>query len=370
MRFKSLTADQYLLNLSGLLAIALVGWLCSTYFETGPNLLLHGLFAAAFILESFADPLGIQARYARFAVLLMLVLSVLALFINRDTITLVLSVVLMASAPHHFNVRHSWLMMVAANLAYGAVFVALGMGEVGAYFSWLTLIALQAFAITSSIAKQREITAQKTLSRSNSELLAARALIAQQTQTEERLRIAGDLHDSIGHRLTALQLQLEVLSHEAPASLTAQVETCQTLARDLLEEVRAIVRRMSEERGDDLTTAIRELEALTPAVSITVSDALPSVAPELARQLVYCFQEAIHNAIRHGGADKVVIDYRDGAFHVVDNGRGLRGAQFTAGFGLSNIVKRLAPFGGDAQLRSRDDGGCELTLAVGALPAS
>ncbi|MEM1187297.1 MAG: histidine kinase [Pseudomonadota bacterium] len=370
MRPIALTADQYLLNLSGLLAIALVGWICTTYFEPLPNLILHGLFAAAFMLQSFAVPLGVPSRYARFAVLLMLILSVLALAINRDTITLVLSVVLVASTPHHFSARASWAMMVVANLAYGAVFVGLDMGAGGAFFSWLTLIALQAFAITSSLAKQREVAAQQTLSRSNSELLAARALIAQQTQTEERLRIAGDLHDSIGHRLTALQLQLEVLSHEAPDSLTNQVETCQTLARDLLEEVRAIVRRMSEEHGDDLSAAIRELEALTPAVSITVSDTLPSVAPELARQLVYCFQEAIHNAIRHGGASEVVIDYRDGAFHVTDNGRGLRGAQVAQGFGLRNIVKRLAPFGGNAKLRARDGGGCELTLDVRAQPAT
>lgn len=370
MRLRSLTADQYLLNFSGLLAVALVGWICTSFFDPVPNLVLHLLFAVAFTLQSFDEALNIQPGYARAAVLLMLVLSVLSLFINRDTVTLVLSVVLVASLPHHFGARLSWLLMIGANIAYGTVFLALDMGTRGELFSWLTLLALQGFAITSSLAKQREILAQQTLSRSNSELLAARALIAQQSQTEERLRIAGDLHDSIGHRLTALQLQLEVLAHEAPEQLTPQVETCQTLARDLLEEVRSIVRRMSAERSDDLRAAIGELEALTPAVSITVSESLPVVAPELARQLVYCFQEAIHNAIRHGGADEVTIDYRDGAFHVSDNGTGLRDRPVRAGFGLGNIVKRLTPFGGHAQLQSKDGGGCELTLHLQAGPAS
>ena len=370
MRNSALTPDQYLLSFSGLVAIAVTGWICTLYHDTATNLVLHAVFAGAFLLQSFNDPLGINKPTARIAILVMLVLSVVALVINRDTITLILSVVLMASVPHHFSARQSWQIMAIANLAYIAAFFGLGMATGGATVSWLTMIALQAFGISSSLAKQREIEAQETLSRSNSELIAARAVIAQQSQTEERLRIAGDLHDSIGHRLTALQLQLEVLSHEAPEKLKPQVGTCQTLARELLEEVRVIVRSMAEDSSDDLVSAIQELETLTPAVKVNVSKSLPTVSPELSRQLVFCFQEAIHNAIRHGGADEVDINYRDGAFYVADNGRGLRGNAVPEGFGLKNIVKRLAPFDGEAQSSRGAGGGCLLELRFKGLPST
>ena len=67
--------------------------------------------------------------------------------------------------------------------------------------------------------------------------------------------IAGELHDTIGHGLTALQLQLEALSHDAPDSLRRSVLGCKALAADLLEDL-AIRRR----RGGD-AVAGGEVEA-------------------------------------------------------------------------------------------------------------
>ncbi|WOJ98198.1 histidine kinase [Congregibacter brevis] len=362
MQKRPVTLDQSLLNLSGLLAIAVCGWVSLKYFDFWPNLALYSLFAAAFTVQSFSAPLGVKATTARSCVIVMLVLSVAVLFVNRDTVALILSVVLMASTPHHFKARESWVIMAVANLCYVLVFWLTETPLESYLYSALSLLALQAFAITSSLAKQREVLAQEELMRKNSELLAARAVMAGQNKADERLRIAGDLHDSIGHRLTALQLQLEVLAHEVPVDHKAQVETCQLLAKDLLEEVRSIVRRMAEDESNDLVDAIRELEALTPGVEVSVDSPLPELEAPLAQQLVFCIQEAIHNAIRHGHANRVEIRGDEYALRVIDNGRGLANGRAIPGFGLRNINNRLAAFGGHAELLANSDTGCQLQL--------
>lgn len=362
--------DHYLLNFSGLLAIAVCSLVSLRYFDFWPNLALYIAFGAAFTTQSFAMPLGVKPATARACIIVMLLLSVTVLLLNRDTLALILSVVLMASAPHHFKARDSWLIMAVANLCYGLVFWLARIPPETYLYSALSLLALQVFAITSSLTKQREVQAQDELLRKNSELLAARAVMASQNKADERLRIAGDLHDSIGHRLTALQLQLEVLTHEVPEDHKDQVETCQALAKDLLEEVRSIVRRMAEDESNDLVDAIRELEVLTPGVEISIGSPLPELDAPLAQQLVFCIQEAIHNAIRHGRANRVEIRGDEYGLCIIDNGRGLASGQVIPGFGLRNINNRLATFGGYAELVVCGDNGCQLQLHLnGSHPA-
>ena len=363
MNTSRLTADQYLLNLSGLIAVGLSAWISIPYAPLACTV-LFGLFTIAFLAQSFTEPLMVPPRAARVCVLLMLALSFALLVVVGDTIVLVLAVVIMASAPHHFSVRSSWILMAVASLIYALILDHVAPPLTQHLYGFLTLLALQAFALTSSIAKVREIDAQQALLRSNSELRAARAVMATQSKAEERLRIAGDLHDSIGHRLTALQLQLEVLNHEIPENNRPQLLSCKALAKDLLEEVRTIVRSMSRTRGNDLCEAITELDDLTPGVALQMNGDLPDFGPALSQQLVFCIQEAVNNAIRHGGAQRIDVSWDAPCLLISDNGRGLGKRSAESGFGLMNINKRLAPFGGHASLSGEHSTGCTLRLEL------
>lgn len=365
----SLTREQWLLNASGLIAIGLVTWLGLATSAPWQATVVHALFAVIFSAAAFDDALKLPPRVVRLLMPVLLVLLLIALYLYPDTITLVLAVVLAASAPYHLSVRESWLLMVAGNLAFWLVLAA--RQDTGEFvFGFLTLAALQGFAISSSLARRRDAESRAALSRQNNELLAARAVLAQRSQTEERLRIAGELHDTIGHRLTALQLHLEALSHQVSGDVREQVLGCRTMAVDLLENVRAIVRDMSGRRARSLLEAVRELEGLTPGVTIAVTGPLPAIDEHLERELVFCFQEGIHNAVRHGGATRIEIHYENDSFLLTDNGRGLRGRPARWGFGLRNINKRLRECGGMASLAARDGAaGCTLRLCVGATPS-
>jgi len=353
-----------LLPASGVAAIAVVAWVS---WQNSPSWLLlavHVLYAALFIAAAIDRLQHAGLLPGWLAVYLMLTVSVLAVALFPYQVSLILAVVLAASAPYHLSSRQSWLILVAGNIAFTLI-LHHHHGLDGQVPGLLSLLALQAFAISSSQARYREEQARLALAARNEELQAARAELARQSQAAERLRIAGALHDTLGHRLTALKLQLEVLNQEAPPALRAQVATCKQLALELLEEVRAIVRRMPDDEPTDLRVVLDDLQRTTPGVELRVTGSLPEVAPALAQQLAFCFQEAVHNAVRHGGADLIEIRYSADGFAIDDNGSGLNGTTPASGFGLRNMDQRLAPFGGQVRLEARPGGtGCSLRLNV------
>jgi signal transduction histidine kinase len=363
---RSPSLEQNLLHLSGVAAIAVVAVVNCSQGPQWVNLAVHVAFGVIFLLGAYDDSLGLPRVAGRSCVLAMFVLSIVALYLNPDTVTLILAVVLMASAPYHLGSRWCWLLMAAANLCYWLILQ--GWSQVAGFeTAFITLLALQGFAITSSLSREREVETRELLARQNNELLAARAVLAVQNKVEERSRIAGDLHDTIGHRLTGLRLQLEALGHRVPDALKSDVTRCQALTADILEDIRSIVRRMSEDQRGGLAASIEQIAALTPGVDLVIDGTLPVFPAALSQQLVFCVQEAVNNAIRHGGATRISIRWDGNALRIEDNGRGLGGRHPVPGFGLAHIDQRLASFGGGGSLSPAGNGrGSILSLSVPA----
>jgi signal transduction histidine kinase len=83
----------------------------------------------------------------------------------------------------------------------------------------------------------------------------------------------------------------------------------------------------------------------------------------LQQQLASCIKEALSNAIRHGGASQVTLSFKNNLLIIDDNGSGIVN-KVELGFGLSNLLKRLAPFGGKFKLGSREPTGCRLEISL------
>lgn len=135
----------------------------------------------------------------------------------------------------------SWAFAFAGMIAFAAIVVEISVRE---------FYARALVASTSAELAQ----ANATLSLANTELAAAhqrlaqaQVLLAERSRTEERLRIARDLHDSIGHQVTALTLDLEVASHLAQGPITEHVARSKALAREILAEMRGVVSAMRDE---------------------------------------------------------------------------------------------------------------------------
>jgi signal transduction histidine kinase len=226
----------------------------------------------------------------------------------------------------------------------------------GAYLSTAAYGAFQLFAFGAARLAASEAAARQEVTRVHAELLATQELFADSTRTAERLRIARELHDALGHRLTALSLQLELARNVAEDRSKEPVGQAHALTKELFGELRTAVGAMREDQPIDLSRALRTLVAGIPRphVHLDVPDNL-RIEPALAHTIFRCVQEALTNALRHAHAENVflVVEQRDETITVVarDDGRGAASVQ--AGHGLTGLRERVEGMGGRVEVDSR-----------------
>ncbi len=218
----------------------------------------------------------------------------------------------------------------------------------------------QVFVLTTSLALITERTLRQHLALANAELSGARALLESASRQGERLRIARELHDLVGHHLTALSLQLEVADHLVEGRGRAPVERARAIARLLLADVRGVVSDLRE-RDLDLSALLRAMvaELPRPRVSLDLPESVGVEDSERAQVVLRLVQEALTNAVRHGDAEHVWITLRrDGEAVLVearDDGRGID--VIRPGNGLRGMRERVAAVGGQLQLASTPGAG-------------
>ena len=213
----------------------------------------------------------------------------------------------------------------------------------------------QLFAVLMVEVGLRESRARAQLAALNTELASAHVQLAEASRTAERLRIARDLHDLVGHQLTALAVHLEVASHLAHGPAAEHVNRSRTIAKDLLDDVRDVVGQLRE-RTPDLGTALRALTAAVPhpAVHLTVDPTVAVEDPAQAQALLRCVQEIVTNTVRHAGADNLWIEVSSGPSGTVVRARddGMGAVTVRPGNGLTGMRERLEQLGGELSYRS------------------
>ena len=247
----------------------------------------------------------------------------------------------------------AWVAAQSAPIAYFLI------SEFGWSFGSSQLIALvgfQGFAVAAIASARGETVARLALARTNGALVAARALLDQATRTQERTRIARDLHDVLGHSLTALGLQLEIASHVGEDAARAQVAKARELTARLLGDVREVVGQMRVDGPTTLSTAIRALIVEVPglAVHLDVPDSLVVEEPGRAECVARCIQEIVTNARRHARAQNLWIRLRreDGAIAIEAHDDGEGAEHLGGGNGLRGMRSRMEEMGGWLEVRT------------------
>ncbi|MCF3962027.1 sensor histidine kinase [Streptomyces fuscigenes] len=218
------------------------------------------------------------------------------------------------------------------------------------------------------------MTGVSQLVRTMRELREARATVATLAANEERLRMARDLHDLLGHSLSLITLKSELAGRmlpDHPDRAAEQVGDIERVSRQALTDVREAVsgyRRLTlsgELAGARTTLAVAGIEGRLPA---ELPGDLPGTLEGPSEEaLAWSLREAVTNVVRHSGARHcdVVLTPRqtlDGPFlqlTVEDDGRGTGAAP--KGNGLTGLGERLDRAGGTLDLRSSRSG---LTLAM------
>lgn len=247
-----------------------------------------------------------------------------------------------------------------------SVWLIPGVGFVDALIDAGLFLGIALFVFIGSLAAVREKQSRDELRMVNHELLATQALLAQNTRVAERVRIARELHDLVGHHLTALTLNLEVVTHLVEGKSLEHVQQAHALAKLLLADVREVVSDMRQEDLVDLAEALQTLVQGVPVPEIHLD--LPSrevmIEPDRAQVLLRAAQEIITNSVRHASAKNLWIrlsSAQDGlAMSARDDGRGTR--QVRSGNGLTGMSERLQSLGGKLEVESARGAGFTLHL--------
>lgn len=316
------------------------------------------VFACAYYLLT----LEMEGRGRRLVyIVAALAMTVAALAIGHLTGTGIGAILLLVSAsvlPWVLPLGQGVFWLLIQNLGMLPVFLARpnfstvdAVLQVGLYLSLATLTF-----ITSFVA-QRQTEAREALRLMNSELRAAQLLLAEGERASERLRISRELHDVVGHHLTALSLNLEVASHLVEGKAAQHVRQAQAVSKQLLADVRQVVSALRGSDAVDLDHALRELVAAVPApqIHLTMPERFRLADPARAQVLVRLTQEILTNAMRHARARNLWIEFAI-VDHVVelvarDDGRGSEGV--SPGNGLTGMRERLEGYGGSLDIETR-----------------
>ena len=280
--------------------------------------------------------------------------------------------------------RWGLLFMIPGVFAYFSIAgSSAGAPAAGVLFGWLL-----AWAVGYGEARRRE------------EQAAARQAIRAQAVAEERLRLARELHDLVGHTVNLMVVQAgagrRVLDRD-PAKTREILTSLEYVGRDALTELDRVlgVLRSGEvpaagsTGGDaaaskpgralggesltvppgiaDLPRLARQMAEAGIRVTIRIDPPAPQVAPSVDLSAYRIIQEALTNALKHGGAQSasVTVRYDGRAVHIEvhDDGRGAP-AGYHPGRGLLGITERVSAFGGSVEYGGGEHGGFRLRAVL------
>jgi ligand-binding sensor domain-containing protein/signal transduction histidine kinase len=200
----------------------------------------------------------------------------------------------------------------------------------------------------------------------------------------ERVRVAGEIHDSLAQGFASAAMLLDSLDRLVPpdSPLRLRLKSIRHIIGNSLTDTRAMVATLRGQPGtkEDLEVALRkQVDSMAPISSVPITldlftDGIPSVSGVVQQELMRICQEAINNAIKHANPDHIWIRLRsnDGkclALTIGDDGKGFDVTQVTGcasglHFGLIGLSERAARIGASLDIRSEPGRGTEIGLKL------
>jgi signal transduction histidine kinase len=278
--------------------------------------------------------------------------------------------------------------LVVAEVGLAAVQLTPGRFERSTFLLFMGVVAV-AWVLGHFVGDRQLYAAQ--LEERTAELEQAREELARRAVTEERLRLARELHDVVAHAMSVIAVQSGVGGHvadtqpkEAAKALTA-IEATSRAALTELRRLLGVLRQEDEPRGDlapvpglaDLEGLLAEVTKAGLAVKLQVNGTRPPLPAGVDLSAYRIVQEALTNVVKHAGSARaqVVVGYgdQDVTVEVIDDGRGavtsVSDGRAGTGHGLIGMRERVAAFGGELEVGPRAGGGfrvaARLPLAAG-----
>lgn len=319
--------------------------------------LLLLLFGLCFILLTQEEhPYGVTGRYGRYLLGLSLACAFALLWLlpsRHFDYLAILTIIWVCFLPYVMSQQRAFLLSMLVVICWFSLQAWLEQRSL-----WITASlygTFHLFAVIMQSAISAEQQAKEALAEKNLELQSAQQLLLAASRQTERTRIARNLHDLLGHHLTALTIQLQIASYHTDGEAKLQVDKSLQLARLLLSDVREAVSSMRDSTDLNLWQLLQPVVENLPE-SLQVEFDIPtelSVSSILqAQHFLMLVREAVSNTLKHAGASKLSIvarlEQQELAVTITDNGKLVANWQW--GNGLTGMQERLAECGGSLKV--------------------
>lgn len=314
-----------------------------------PIIFFNLTYIISFIIVShhFINPS--KTKLIAFIIGVQLFSAFVIMLLIEDNFVSILTVIWVAVLPHYLSIKKSIAVMVLMLITWFSLYAIYWQnGNI-----IITALLYSSFHFFAILMAQQTISAEKSAiesARLNKELQSAQYLLEQATRQNERTRIARDLHDLLGHHLTALIINLQVAGHISEGEAKDKVDQCHSIAKLLLSDVREAVSTMRESETLDFRKMVDMMIENIPELTIhnKIDAALNVENLNLAKSLLSCVQEATTNCLRHSGASELWISMTEKdnllMLEMLDNGQLPK--HFVLGNGLKGMQERVKEFNG------------------------
>lgn len=228
--------------------------------------------------------------------------------------------------------------------------------------------------IVEDITTQKDTLEKLVTSQKEVESLASRLILSQE---DERRRIARELHDDIGQRLSIATSQAHVLGKPKHKNDRSRVRSIASLAKDLdalVSDIHGLSHRLHSSQLQHLGIAAalrdlcRQMRRSGLDVDLTIDEELEPVRKDITLCLYRIAQEALINTLNHSGETRATITVSKGAdgysMSVKDMGKGFRVDSQAQGLGLISMRERLKPLNGQFTVRSSPGHGTQIVVTI------
>ncbi len=249
-----------------------------------------------------------------------------------------------------------------------------------AFNSALLFAFVLAFVILLVSAVIAEHESRAKLVQANRRLREYALQIENQATLQERNRIAREIHDSVGHYLTAQSIQLEnaaMFLAQDRLKAASHLAKARQLGKDALANIRASIAtlRTNPLQERSLLTTIEELilefQSNTNIAIASEIDLISTLPTEVNTALYRIVQEALTNISKHSQATKVNLSLKETGSKILlaiqDNGCGFNQSDNTTGFGLQGMKERTAALSGKIAIISKYGQGCWINVEIPVL---
>ena len=223
-------------------------------------------------------------------------------------------------------------------------------------FAWLSAVLFWTFIIFSMTmmgTQLREARARENEQRINRELRATQALLTEAGKQTERTRIARNIHDLLGHHLTALTINLQVAERKSAGEVQSLIEKSRSIAQLLLADVREAVSEIRESDVMDIAPAIAALNVTIPSKTVELDYPSPLEINNIyvAEAILALIQESLTNFMRHSSGDhyQATVSKNGHFINVVITDNGKLKHDIAKGNGINGLAERVSLAGGTLQ---------------------